>query len=747
MAEKRAQSEIGEARKEIPDVEIQKVMEDVKSEQPQAPQGDKVQLDSSVVDAREKETHRFDAKMDDLLGLLINSVYSSRDYFLRELISNANDANDKWRLKCDAEGRQIDEELSIRIVPNKAAGTLTIIDKGVGMTKGDLVNYLGSIANSGTKEFRQAQALESKGKGDMSALIGQFGLGFYAAFLVADQVDVISRTEEDGQHIWSSRGPGGFVVAPHHGESIGQGTHVILHIDEKYKEYLEERKIEDVVKTHSMFIEYPIYLQVEVERDAPEEPAGEPKEGAEDEAEKIEEVKDEPSDEIEELKDAEEPKGEKPRKKVKVIEDKHLNSQKPLWARNPKDKANPITHEEYAAFYKALTNDWEDHFAVNHSHIEGDVELQLLLFIPKRPPFNMFEKNAKRDNIKLYVQNVLVSSTMEDGVSEWMSFVKGVVGSKDLPINVSRETLQAKDKVMRLIKRMLTKKVLEMIKDLAAREDEYKKFYENFASSLKFAIHTEKGDLSQKMAKFLRYETSKSSKPISFDEYVARMKPEQKQIYVITGMKREDVVASPFLEAFSEYEVIYMWEPMDEFVLQNLPKYEGVEFQRITSEGVEIPGEKKLEEDVVKSFEDFLKGVKGVLGDDVDKVVLSNHLKKNACAVTSGKYAYSAMMEQIMRAQPGGDVNPMLTGGFMTRKNFELNLESPVVLDLKRKYEEDKEGVAFKDGVRVIFETSLLDCGYSVKNLSAYTSKVFKYLEDGLARAKGPCEGEPACGA
>lgn len=752
MSEQKQQNrdvETAGERRDIPDVEIQKVMEDLKSEQPLgASAGEKVVLDASEVVAAEEETHRFDAKVDSILSILINSVYSNKDYFLRELISNANDANDKRRRSAHATGGGLDVDLKIRIIPNKANSTLSVVDNGIGMSKADLVNYLGSIANSGTKEFRQ-QLKDSK-ESDVSALIGQFGLGFYSAFLVAEQVDVVSRTGEGEQNIWSSRGPGGFVVAPHHGAAIEQGTHVILHIAEKCKEYLEERKLEDLVKMHSMFIEYPIFLQVEVEKEEEAEKKEEAGEGEAEEKMDIEEVQgdDEEDVAVEEVKEEGEAKEEPEKKKVKVLEDKHLNSQKPLWARRPNDVNNPITNEEYAAFYKALTNNWEDHFAVNHSHIEGDVELQVLLFIPKRPPFNMFEKTPKRDNIKLYVQNVLVSSDLSEAAAEWMSFVHGVIGSKDLPINVSREVLQGKN-VMKLIKRVLTKKVVEMIKDLVDKEEDYKKFYENFANCIKLAVYHEKGDLSQKMAKFLRYHSTKSGdKQVSLDEYIARMKPEQKQIYVITGMRKEDVVASPFLEAFADYEVLFMYDPLDEFVIQSLSKYENFELQRITSEGVEIPGDKKVEEDVVKSHEDFLKAVKDILGDRVDKVVLSSHLKKGACTVTSAKYAYSAAMEHIMRAQPMGDSNPMFSGGFMTRKNFEVNPQNTIIKILKQKFEADKEDASLKSEVQLIFETSLLECGYSVKNVSDYTSMVFNYLEKSLpkkeaepisAQAK-PCE-------
>ncbi|OAG29631.1 molecular chaperone HtpG [Nematocida displodere] len=698
-------------RTDIPDFEIQKVMEEVKKEQPLDNTNTKVQFDSSVVHEAEEEAHHFDAQVDSLLSILINSVYSSKDYFLRELVSNASDANDKRKRLANSQGETIDEELTIKIVPSKEQKTITITDNGIGMSKADMINYLGSIATSGTKEFKKKLS-ESEDK-DMGALIGQFGLGFYSAFLVADQVDVISKRQEDSVHIWSSRGPGGFVIAPYHSDAP-IGTSVILHISEKCQEYLEDKKLEDLVKVHSAFIEHPIYLHTLTTK-----------------TRKVAKKEDEATEVKEESDAVEEEMKEEEEETYTEEEDKHLNSQKPLWARNPRE--SKISEEEYETFYKTFTNDWEKHFAVSHSHIEGDVEMQVLLFVPSRPPFNMFEKKTKADNIKLYVQNVLVTSDLSEAVPEWMSFVRGVIGSKDLPMNVSREILQGKN-VMNLIKRVLVKKVIDMVIDISKNQEEYQKFYKNFGSSLKLGIYHETGETPKKLASLLRFQTTKSNGAyISLDDYIKNMKQDQNQILIITGNNNlEELKSSPYLDGYQDYEVIYMDDNIDEFVVQSLGKYKDIELQRITSEGVTLPGQASMEE-AQAEFATFLTKAKEVLGEDVEKVSVSATLKNAPCTVASGKYAYSPAMLAIIKSQPGGQNNPMLSGGFMNKKTFVINPSHSIVVDLKEKLTSgDDEG--FATGLRLIFETSLLECGYPLSKPSLFTAKVFSYIEAGLKK-------------
>lgn len=697
------------------DQETKQAIEEVQNEHgPVHRTNEKVSLDGAMANTAEGEVHAFDAQMDSLLSILINSVYSSKDYFLRELISNASDANDKRKRLMYTEQSSNDEELCIRIISDKMNKTITITDTGIGMSKADLVKYLGSIASSGTKEFRKKIQEEGSKGSALDALIGQFGLGFYSAFLVADEVDVISRKGTDAPYIWRSRGPGGFIIAPYEGDHP-QGTSVILKIADQCKKYLEEKTIENIIKLHSSFIAYPIYLlkTVEKKRPAPKKD-GEEKEKAPEDEDKVE--------------DAEEEKEEKEETYYEE-EFTKLNTQTPLWARNPKEET--ITEEEYEEFYKAFTNDWEKHFAVSHSFIESGFNLQILLFLQNRQPFNMFEKGKKNPcNIKLYVQNVLVGNDLSEAVPDWMGFVHGVISSNDIPINVSREIVQGKS-VMNLLKRVVFKKVLDLLKDLTKDSENYLKFYENCGSSLKIGVYQESAEVGAKLAKLLRYKTSKSDKPISFDEYISRKPEGQKQIYIVTGMSEKEVLSSPALVKMAKYEVIYMPDPMDEFLVQSLSQYENIPFQRITSEGLELPEETISVEAYEAEYKKVLEEIKTVLGEKIDKVILSPTLGAMPCCISSGKYSYSPAMEKIVKAQPKSGNNAFFSSGFLSKKIFEINPTHSIMEGLKRLTgEEDKE--QFKQTVSLIFDSSMLASGYAMEDITEYSNRVFNYIQMGL---------------
>ena len=704
------------------------------------------------------ESYSFSADISQLMSLIINTFYSNKEIFLRELISNSSDALDKIRYQSLTDPTVLESEpaLRIRLTGDKANNTIIIEDTGIGMTREELVTNLGTIAKSGTKGFMEAVQAGA----DLS-MIGQFGVGFYSAYLVADRVRVYTRHNEESQtYLWESSAGGSFTVTPTPEVALTRGTRMELHLKEDQGEFLEETRLRELVKTHSQYINFPIELfttrekdrevtDSEEEEETPTETPTDTKTDTETTTETTEttETPTTPTTEttetdkvtVEDVTDeTSTPTETETKRKTKTVKEvttewTHLNTVQPVWTKKPED----VTSEEHEAFYKSLSNDWETHANVKHFRVEGGLEFTGLLYLPKRAPFDLFNKKTHQDNIKLYVRRVFIMDDCPDLMPEYLGFVKGVVDSEDLPLNISRETLQ-QNRIMRVMKKHLVKRSLEMFQEMSEDKDhtdDYMEFYKNFGKNLKLGIHEDSTN-RDRLASLLRYQTSTSGDDwVSLDTYIERMPESQKEVYYITGESRDSVSNSPFLERLTAkgYEVLYLVEAIDEYAVQQLKTYKEKTLTNITKAGLVLEDteeEKKTLETLTKDHEALCQKVQSVLGERVEKVVVSTRMTDSPCCLVTGEYGWTANMERIMKSQALGDTQNQ--SYMMSKRTMELNPDHRIVRGLRKRVTADPSDPTIKDLVWLLFETSVLTGGFTLDQPTTFAGRIHRLVELGL---------------
>ncbi|CAI7907853.1 unnamed protein product, partial [Closterium sp. NIES-53] len=631
-----------------------------------------VRCNATTTEAPASETFTYQAEVNRLMDLIVHSLYSHREVFLRELVSNASDALDKLRFLSvtDPALMAADSELAIRIKADPASGTITITDTGIGMTKEELMDSLGTIAQSGTAKFVQAIKEKQEKEGEVdSNLIGQFGVGFYSAFLVADRVTVRTKSAKGGkQWVWEAEADQSTYTVREDadGEQLARGTSIQLHLkDDQKAEYSDPSRLASLVKNYSQFIGFPIYMWQEQTRSKEEE-----------------------------YEEAAKEEGEPPVKKTRTVEEKYSdwvleNDTKPIWVRAPKE----VEQAEYSEFFKNTFKEFLDPLAHAHFSTEGEIEFKSLLYVPGMAPFDANDMfSGKTRNIRLYVKRVFISDQFDgELLPRYMAFIKGVVDSNDLPLNVSREILQ-ESRVVRIMRKRLVRKVFDMLDDVAARKDsdgkpssDYTTFWQSFGRNVKLGCIEDAGN-HKRLAPLLRFFSSASEDElISLEDYTGRMKDGQKEIYYIAADTVRSAKSAPFLEKLNQkgLEVLFLVEPIDEVAVTTLQSYKDLKFVDISKEDLDLgdEGDEASKREQEKEFAGVCDWMKGVLGDKVAKVQVSQRIASSPCVLVAGKFGWSANMERIMKAQTMGD--PQQAEFMRGRRILEINADHPIIKDLK----------------------------------------------------------------
>ncbi|KAJ8492834.1 hypothetical protein OPV22_014555 [Ensete ventricosum] len=702
-------------------------------------------------DEASEEKFEYQAEVSRLLDLIVHSLYSHKEVFLRELVSNASDALDKLRFLSVTDSSLLGDagDLEIRIKPDPDNGTITITDTGIGMTKEELIDCLGTIAQSGTSRFLKALK-ENNDVGADNGLIGQFGVGFYSAFLVADRVVVSTKSpKSDRQYVWEAEADSSSYVIREETDPeklTKRGTQITLFLKEDDKfEFADPTRIQGLVKNYSQFVSFPIYTWQEKSRTVEVEEEEEPKEG-------------------EETKPEEEKK-----KKKKTVTEKYwdwelANETKPIWMRNPKE----VEKDEYNEFYKKTFNEFLDPLAHTHFTTEGEVEFRSVLYIPGMAPLNNEDIiNPKTKNIRLYVKRVFISDDFDGELfPRYLSFVKGVVDSDDLPLNVSREILQ-ESRIVRIMRKRLVRKTFDMIQELSESEnkEDYKKFWENFGKLLKLGCIEDSGN-HKRLIPLLRFYSSKSEEDmISLDEYVENMGENQKAIYYLATDSLKSAKTAPFVEKLVQkdievsvwlqivlvnemltmcyMQVLYLVEPIDEVAIQNLQTYKEKKFVDISKEDLELGDEDEVKEREEKQEYNLLcDWMKQQLGDKVAKVQISKRLSSSPCVLVSGKFGWSANMERLMKAQTLGDTSSL---EFMRgRRILEINPEHPIIQDLNAACKNDPSSTEAKRAVDLLYDTALISSGYTPDSPAELGNKIYEMMAIALGGRWGRSESDEA---